>query len=353
MIERRIVLTLVVLVVLAVTAMGLQGSFAQSGSGQPPAAAVTPDPWPKIVKQEGATYTLYQPQLDSWNGCTFAAHAAVSVLPAGAKDPDFGDIEFTAKTHVFRLARVVHFRDITVVKATFPATPDKAAWYRQGFQTMVTGGDSTMSLDRLQAMLSIEDALQMGRAVPVKNDPPTIVFTPRTGVLVSIDGEPVWRSVAGTSLEEAKMLVPFGTRVVDSQGKGAGTVSRVVLHSQSREVAGLVVHQGVLNRREVMVPIGKVAGFGDEVRLSLRASELDGLDLFNAASFQVMPDHWGMPMAFDQRDFFLRRRGRMDGDDAPVREDVGQRVGDARLRARPRYGRRAAGARHRGRGACV
>ena len=58
-----------------------------------------------------------------------------------------------------------------------------------------------MSLDRLQAMLSIENALKMGRSVPVKNDPPKIIFSPRTAVLVAIDGEPVWRSVAGTSLE--------------------------------------------------------------------------------------------------------------------------------------------------------
>ena len=58
-----------------------------------------------------------------------------------------------------------------------------------------------MSLDRLQAALSIQNALKLGKAVPVKNDPPTIIFTPRTGVLVSIDGEPAWRSVAGTSLE--------------------------------------------------------------------------------------------------------------------------------------------------------
>ena len=58
-----------------------------------------------------------------------------------------------------------------------------------------------MSLDRLQAMLSIENALKMGRSVPVKNDPPKIIFSPRTAILVAIDGEPVWRSVAGTSLE--------------------------------------------------------------------------------------------------------------------------------------------------------
>jgi len=101
------------------------------------------------------------------------------------------------------------------------------------------------------------------------------------------------------------MLVPFGTRVVDSTGKGVGTVSRLVLHTQSREVTGLVVHQGVLNRREVVVPLAKVAAFGDDVQLALRAPELDGLDLFHSARLQSMPDHWQMPVGFDQRDFFL------------------------------------------------
>jgi hypothetical protein len=192
--------TLIALV-LAVTAAGPWMAFAQTGGAQPDAAAVTPDPWPKVVTQGQATYTLYQPQMDSWDGYRFAGHAAVSVRPAGAKAPDFGVIEITAKTHVSRLSRVVHFTDIAVVKATFPATPDKAVAYRHGFQTMVAGGPSTMSLDRLQAALSIQSALKMGKAVPVKNDPPTIVFTPRTGVLVSIDGAPAWRSVPGTTLE--------------------------------------------------------------------------------------------------------------------------------------------------------
>ena len=102
------------------------------------------------------------------------------------------------------------------------------------------------------------------------------------------------------------MLVPFGTRVVDSAGKGVGTVSRLVLHHASREVAGLVVHQGIIDRREIVVPAGKVTAFGaDEVRLALRASDLGGLDLFHSPALQPMPDHWDMPMGFDQRDFFL------------------------------------------------
>src|SRR5215470_6495880 len=181
--------------------MASQGPAIAQWDSQPNGSQVTPDPWPKILKLDGATYTLYQPQLDSWDGYNFAAHAAASVLPSGAKDPSFGVIEITAKTHVFRLFRTVHFRDIAVTKATFPSAPGQAASYQQNFQTIVTGGDSTMSLDRLQAMVSIQNALKMGRSVPVKNEPPVIVFSPRTAVLVSIDGNATWGPVAGTSLE--------------------------------------------------------------------------------------------------------------------------------------------------------
>jgi sporulation protein YlmC with PRC-barrel domain len=101
------------------------------------------------------------------------------------------------------------------------------------------------------------------------------------------------------------MLVPFGTRVVDIAGKGVGTVRRLVLHRDSRELAGLVVHQGVLNSREIVVPVGKVAAVGDEVRLALRSAELAGLDLYRGEQLQAIPDHWDMPIGFDQRDFFL------------------------------------------------
>jgi len=101
------------------------------------------------------------------------------------------------------------------------------------------------------------------------------------------------------------MLMPFGTRVVDKNGRGVGTVSRVVLHSGSRQASGLVVHQGVLDRRQIVVPIAKVASFGDEVRLTLSADDLAGLDLYNAERLQMMPDQWDMPVGFDQREFFL------------------------------------------------
>src|SRR5262249_11003414 len=101
------------------------------------------------------------------------------------------------------------------------------------------------------------------------------------------------------------MLVPFGTRVVDEGGRSVGTVSRLILHPGTREVAALVVHQGIVDRREVVVPLGQVASWAGDVRLRLRAPALDGLDLFHAPSFKDMPDQWEMPVGFDQREFFL------------------------------------------------
>jgi sporulation protein YlmC with PRC-barrel domain len=101
------------------------------------------------------------------------------------------------------------------------------------------------------------------------------------------------------------MLVPFGTHVRDKDGKSIGTVSRLVLHPESRQVVALVVRQGVLDRREIVVPIRMVERAGDEVRLTLRAAELDGLDLFSTPALRPMPDQWPMPMGFDLRSFFL------------------------------------------------
>ena len=87
--------------------------------------------------------------------------------------------------------------------------------------------------------------------------------------------------------------------------QGRGFAQAPGIKSAIRQVVGFVVHHGILNRLDVIVPLSKVAAFGEEVRLALHADEIDDLQLFHAPHFQVMPDHWEMPLGFDQRNFFL------------------------------------------------
>lgn len=101
------------------------------------------------------------------------------------------------------------------------------------------------------------------------------------------------------------MLVPFGTRVVDAEGKAVGTVRYIILNPDTRQVDGLVVHQGVIRGRELIVPIGKIANAGQPVQLTLRAPDLGTLLPLHPEHLRPLPDHWDMPAGFDERAFFL------------------------------------------------
>src|SRR5262249_58632096 len=164
-------------------------AHAKPDQAAPPAGQVTPDPWPKVFTISGAKYTLYQPQVDKWDGYNFEGHAAVAVLPAGSKDPVFGAVEITAVTDVAKVSRTVHFRDVKIARGVFPSAPSQAAAYQQAFQSIVARGPSTMSLDRLEIALSITGEGRKAQAVPVKNDPPRFVFSQYAAVSVSLGGE--------------------------------------------------------------------------------------------------------------------------------------------------------------------
>ena len=60
-----------------------------------------------------------------------------------------------------------------------------------------------------------------------------------------------------------------------------------------------------MKSRELIVPVGKIANAGETIPLTLRASDLETLPLFHAQHLRPMPDHWDMPVGFDERDFFM------------------------------------------------
>ncbi len=193
--NRWIAAVLIALGVVGTAWAQTQATPAAAPGATAPASA---DRWPKTAQLDGVTYTIYQPQLDSWDNLNLASHSAVSVLPAGQQNPVFGVIRMTAKTQVDRVARTVYFRDTAIQSANFPTAPNWAASYQQAMQTLFIKGAFTISLDRMEAMLANSGAANKALAVPVQNPVPQFVFSTTPAVLVTVDGDPTWTTVVGT-----------------------------------------------------------------------------------------------------------------------------------------------------------
>src|SRR5262245_27454609 len=94
------------------------------GFGQTPPAPAGDQAWPREFQSGSTTFTVYQPQVESWKSRDLSGRAAVSVKDAISPEEQFGVIWFTAKTNVNRAENLVTLDDITLTKANFPATPD-------------------------------------------------------------------------------------------------------------------------------------------------------------------------------------------------------------------------------------
>jgi len=167
----------------------------------PHPSEVTPDPWPKVSRIGGTKYTIYQPQLDSWDGYVFKAQSAVSVQQPGTSEPVFGVLHYTAKTIVDRVSRTVYLSEYSIQKLDMPSSPVDVATYEKAFVLMAPTQAKNMSLDRLEAMLAIDDAEELARKIPVKNIPPRFIFSQSPSLLIPVDGAPNLQPVPGTSLK--------------------------------------------------------------------------------------------------------------------------------------------------------
>jgi hypothetical protein len=107
-----------------------------AGSGTSPTSAVPPavvdEHWPREATSGGDHVTVYQPQVDAWDGSLLRAHAAVAVKTRDAKTPPtFGVVWVTVRTEVDRDTRLVTLRNGLVTRADFPSAPGKEDTYVQ------------------------------------------------------------------------------------------------------------------------------------------------------------------------------------------------------------------------------
>src|SRR5215470_3646636 len=175
-------------------------AFAQSAT--PAAQATTPggDPWPRKLSIQGATVSIYQPQLESWTGNLLDAYAAVTIKTPESAVTNYGVIWFTARTEVDKVNRVVSLADFSLTKQNFPTLANNGAAYKSAFQSAMPWTES-MPLDELETALSTTSVDQQQRRIPVENAPPRIIVSTRPAVLVPIEGQPVLRPASGGFLK--------------------------------------------------------------------------------------------------------------------------------------------------------
>ena len=166
------------------------GAFIGAPLRAPAQALAGGDPWPRQVAAPslGETILVYQPQLDTWKGNQLEAYAAIGVRNTSTKATDYGVIWFTARTEVDKVNRLVTLNDFQLTKHNFPSLPDNGDAYAQ-LLTNHAPWTQTIPLDELQASLATTSAAGDQKTYPVKNEPPTIIYSTTPAVLALIDGD--------------------------------------------------------------------------------------------------------------------------------------------------------------------
>jgi hypothetical protein len=161
------------------------------------AQAPAPDvAWPREAKAaDGTVITVYQPQVERWAEGNLSGRAAVSVKRPGEKEPHYGVIELAARTEIDKSSDVATLSSLRITRSSFPgASPEDSEKYLATLRASVTRQSWPVSAQALQANLAIAQARSQ-KGLPVKNDPPQILFRTAPSMLVVVDGDPTLREV--------------------------------------------------------------------------------------------------------------------------------------------------------------
>lgn len=182
---------------LAAALLFVSAGLAVAQSAAPPASAIPPAPWPRVVDLSTGQVLVYQPQINSWNGNQLDFRAALAYKRDKSQDQAFGVIVATTRTDVDRVRRNVVFNDLAISKVDFPTLPDRGAAFRAELQKEFAAKIRMMPLDQLQASLAAAGIKPP--PVEVANNPPQVIVSNSPAILVPIDGAPVLRPVEGSN----------------------------------------------------------------------------------------------------------------------------------------------------------
>jgi hypothetical protein len=159
--------------------------------------------WPREADLGEEKLLMYQPQVEGWHDDQIQLYAALSVENKNDHKLNYGVVWFIGNTEVDKVNRRVTLDNFQITKLTFPALESKQSGYEQFLTGRLQGKSKVIALDRLEAaMAALQTEKSDVKGLPVKNDPPRIIYAAKPSMLVVIDGPPQYRDVGGTSLQK-------------------------------------------------------------------------------------------------------------------------------------------------------
>ena len=83
--------------------------------------------WPRTFMSGADTFTVYQPQVEKWEGNLIDLYCAVEVKTGKEGAAKYGVVWFQARTEVDKINRLVTFDQAKVTKVKFPVAHEKEA----------------------------------------------------------------------------------------------------------------------------------------------------------------------------------------------------------------------------------
>ncbi len=173
--------------------------------------------WPREVDLEQGLLTFYQPQPESFEANILEGRSAISFKPTNG-EMAFGAYWFRAFLQTDMEDRTAILDQVDVMRIKFPGLEDstKVARASQKIQELLEDMDIVMSLDRLIASLD-EAGVPTAEESRLNHTPPDLYYRKAPTVLISVDGDPIWKDFDQANLK-AVVNSPFFI-VQDSKSK--------------------------------------------------------------------------------------------------------------------------------------
>lgn len=159
--------------------------------------------WPQELSSERGTIVVYQPQPEKLVGNILTGRAAMSLELTDNSTPIFGVFWFSAKIATDRSENTVTISQLKVTKVGWPDSKEAGEkQFSQFVEAQLANSSFTASLSKLTASLTSAEQMKASLA-NIKNDPPEILFSSTLSVLLSFDGEPVFRDIENSYYQRA------------------------------------------------------------------------------------------------------------------------------------------------------